>query len=143
MKEDDDIDEDKKLTLANIANEVKKVTVKSGQRTYELNLDLVKQLAASGMEAKQIAAFFGMSIAELRKKRKVSDMLDQAIEVGKARGEARVASKLLSNAIKDNNIIAQIFYLKAKCGWKESDKAQSDDDNKDRVKVYLPDNGRD
>jgi hypothetical protein len=129
-------------SLERVAQEVKKIRVGHGPRIYELNLDLVEQLAANGLTDQQIAAFFGMSLLELRKKKKVSEMLDRALATGQAKGVAKVANKLFLNATVENNLIAQIFYLKARGGWREADKLPQEDDTAERIKVYLPSNRR-
>jgi len=129
--------------LERVAAEAKKIRIGRGNDRYELNLDLVEQLAANGLTDNQIAAFFGMSLPELRKKKKVSAMLDQALATGLAKGVAKVANKLFINATTENNLIAQIFYLKARGGWREADKLPKEDETGEQIRVYLPSNRRD
>lgn len=134
------LSEGEALSLQETVSGIKQVSVTNG--VYELNLNLVERLAANGMTDRQIAAYFGMSLAELRTKKQVSDALDRAIETGKAKGIAKVANSLFINATENNQIIAQIFFLKARAGWREADKLPPDEDEEQRVKVYLPDNSR-
>ncbi len=129
-------------SLERVVAEAKKIKVSHNNGTYELNLELVEQLAANGLTDTQIAAFFGMSLTELRKKKKTSDMLDRALATGQAKGVAKVANKLFINATVENNLIAQIFYLKARGGWREADKIQKEDGTGEQIKVYLPSNNR-
>lgn len=136
------MNDDRPLTLPEVADGVKRVTVQRGNARYELNLDLVEQLAANGLKPDEIASFFGMTLVELKKKREVSKRLDAAIETGKAKGIARIANKLFNNALNDN-IIAQIFYLKTVGKWREADKLPQEDESRDRVVVHLPHNARD
>lgn len=137
------------LFLRDIADGIKKVKVKRQKNEVvvesELNLDLVERMAAVGLTFKQIAAFFGMSELELKRRKKASERLDQAIEQGKAKGVAKVANTLFDLAITDKNIIATLFYLKTVGGWREADKIKpsDEDDPAHRVQVNLPHNFRD
>lgn len=132
--------EEKALSLHETVSGIKQVSVT--QDSYQLNLNLVERLAANGLTDRQIAAFFGMSLVELRRKKQVSDALDNAIETGRSKGIAKVANSLFINATENNQIIAQIFFLKSRAGWREADKLPPDEEEEHRVKVYLPDNSR-
>ncbi len=130
------------LTLQEISDGTKMIPVKTASgKIIEINLALVEKLAAQGMKLSEIAPFFGMSTEQLRKQKKINDRLEQAIEQGKSKGIAGVSNKLMQNAM-DGNIIAQIFYLKCQAGWREADKTPQQENTKDRVTIYLPDNGR-
>lgn len=131
------------LTLQDISDGLKIIPVKTATgKIIEINLDIVERLSAQGMRLSEIAPFFGLSTDQLRKQKKINDRLDLAIESGKSKGIANVSNKLMQNAM-DGNIIAQIFYLKCQAGWREADKTPPQESAKDRVTIYLPDNGRD
>ena len=38
--------------------------------------------------------------------------------------------------------IATLFYLKCRAGWREADKLPKEQEEKDQVQIYLPDNKR-
>lgn len=131
------------VTVQEVAERVRKVKVRNGSATYELDLDLVERLAAQGVEPAQIAAIFGMTLDELRRKRRVSDLLERSLAAGKAKGIAKVAGRLFHNAVNNDNVIAQIFWLKSRAGWREADKLPQTDESSNNVVVHLPHNSRD
>lgn len=130
------------LLLHEVADGVKRIKVRRGRSEYELNLDLVERLSGNGLKPEEIAAFFGMTLDELKRKRKVSELLDRAIETGRAKGVAQISSRLYRQAM-ENNVIAQIFYLKTVGKWREADKLPQEDDSRDRIRVTIPHNFRD
>lgn len=130
-------------TLDDLIADVGTVCVLSEGREVTLNLDMVTKLASVGLDLKQIAAFYGMTVPELRKRHHVYARLKRAVAQGEARGLAKVAHALFQNATENNALIGQIFIMKAKGGWREADKVKPEIEDDDKVQVLLPDNFRD
>lgn len=82
-------------------------------------LETVEELAAQGMDQQDIAQCIGLHASTLSEKKNVVPELGEALKKGKARGLERVTKALLNN-IDLGNVTAQIFYLKCKGQWKET-----------------------
>lgn len=66
-----------------------------------------------------------------------------AFAEGSAELEGELCLRILEK-IRNGDLIALIFSLKARCGWREADKVKDDPDPATKgVKVLLPNNGRD
>lgn len=72
---------------------------------------IVRQLAMLGVPHEQIAKKIGIDPTTLRKHYR-SDL-----EEGDVEAFASVAGALWHNAVKCNNVVAQIFWMKARHGW--------------------------
>lgn len=88
---------------------------------------------AYGMSRKHMCFLLGISFPTLKKHFK------NELELGSDIANFTVASKLYQNAVENNNTSAQIFWLKAKAGWKESKEVVLTDDttNKDQLEAIL------
>jgi len=82
------------------------------------NLDVVKGLAMQAMTDEKIAETLGISVRTLYRKKGQLSQFRQAIKKGRAEGEA-VATGKLFKMVQAENLGAVIFYLKAKCGWRD------------------------
>ena len=78
-----------------------------------------EQLASRGLTYTQIAYYFGISAPQLSIIRKDDEMLNLAIERGKAHGIEKVSGVLFEKAMAGDTIAA-IFYLKCIAGWRET-----------------------
>lgn len=74
----------------------------------------VEILIASGIPIKDIAAVMGCDDKTLRLK------CPDALALGKTRRIGAVANALFENAVRHNNLSAQIFIMKAQGGWRET-----------------------
>lgn len=101
----------------------------------EIDLKRVESLAGRGLTKEKIAEALGISQATLYIKQREDPEFLQAITRGRAKAEAIVADKLWENATKRNNVTAQIFYLKSRCGW--SEKSQVEVTNAEPVKIII------
>jgi len=72
-----------------------------------------------GMTIEKIARTLGISPSTLYKKKAQFAEISEAIKNGAAEGEAVVSSKLFERA-KAGNVVAMIFWLKARHGWRET-----------------------
>lgn len=89
----------------------------------QIDLKKVEGLAARGLSRENIAKALGISEDTLSRRRKENHGIDEAIAKGRALGEATIADALFEKA-KKGNTVAMIFFLKARCGWKETDKQE-------------------
>jgi len=74
----------------------------------------VQALSGFGIPQPEIAAFLGISEPTLRKHYR--DQLDQ----GATTANVKVIKSLFDNAVIHNNVAAQIFWAKVRCGWSET-----------------------
>jgi predicted transcriptional regulator len=75
-------------------------------------LNKIVEYGAQGLTIGQIAKCLGISRASLDRKRKEYEEIEEAIKKGEALGVSKIAQALMHNAISENNVTAQIFYLK-------------------------------
>lgn len=75
--------------------------------------DKVKGFAAVGIPRDQMALALGISVHTLAKHFRAE------IEQGAVEANTAVGSALFRNATVGNNVIAQIFWMKARAGWKD------------------------
>lgn len=73
----------------------------------------VLEYAGYGVPQDAIAAILKISVKTLRK------YYREELDLGEAKANAAVAGKLFEQAMK-GNIAAQIFWLKARAGWRET-----------------------
>lgn len=88
-------------------------------RPWEPNLELIEQLASRGLTQEQIAAACNIQDTTLSTKKGQLPRLAEAIRRGQARGIALVSNKLFESAMK-GNVVAAVFYLKARAGWRDN-----------------------
>lgn len=88
----------------------------------------IEELAAQGMEEQHIARCLGIDPCTLSRKKHIYDQINQAIKKGEAKGLEMVTKAFLKN-IKKGNVAAQIFYLKAKGGWRDNEIPQQNKDD--------------
>lgn len=95
---------------------------------------LAKQIevfVAVGLTHEQIAYIIGMTAKTMRKHYK------QQLALGKARVDGAIGGGLVKKALK-GDVTCMIFYLKTKCGWKETvtvEKEQLPEINARRMKL--------
>ena len=94
-----------------MANKTKKNPKGSGRKRIDIKPETVEQLAAQGLGPTQIARALGVSWGVIDRNRKRSKEFNEALEVGRAKGLAKVTNSLFKSA-NDCNVTAQIFYLK-------------------------------
>jgi hypothetical protein len=82
-------------------------------------LDVIRGLAMQGMTMDEIADALGIHRDTLfKKKRELADFSD-ALKKGVAEGKI-VATSQLFHRVKKGEAWAVIFFLKARCGWRET-----------------------
>lgn len=94
------------------------------RKKIDIDAKKVEALAAMGLNQKEICAAMGISYHVMRNRRNeatpASKLIEEALEIGKAKGVAKVANKLMQ-MVDEGNVTATIFYLKCKAGWREND----------------------
>ena len=85
-------------------------------KKIEIDLAKVEQYAQVCDNEEEIAQALGISYRTLVQ-------FGEAIKRGKAKANVFVGGKLMEH-IKAGNIAATIFYLKSRCGWKETSRQE-------------------
>lgn len=86
----------------------------------------VSALVSFGITQAEIATFLGISVDTLDRRYRLE--LDTAV----TRANATVARALYNKAVKENDLTAQIFWLKTRGRWRERD-----DPEKDEMRIML------
>lgn len=107
------------------------------RKEIPIDLNAVEEAAQVCDSEEEIALALGISYSTLRRRKAESEQFEQAIKRGKAKANVFVGGKLMQ-AIKKGNITAIIFYLKTRCGWKETQKIEADVTQREKVPEGLP-----
>lgn len=114
---------------------------KRGRPYVELTpqqIDEVERMAAYLNKA-QIAACLGIAENTFTRLTKENESIDAAYKRGRASHVGKVADALLRNATDKNNVLAQMFFLKCRGGWVESQPEQE----RQQINInYSPAQGR-
>lgn len=99
---------------------------KTGRPPLSLNPEEVEQVErlAAYLNQEQIAGVLGIAPDTLRRIMRENESVSIAYKKGRASKVNLVAESLFKNATEKNNVLAQIFYLKARGGWVESQPEQ-------------------
>lgn len=89
----------------------------------QIDLDEVEKFAQACDNEEEIAEALGISYSTLKNRKRDFAEFASAIKRGKCKANVFVGGKLIE-AIKKGNITAIIFYLKSRCGWKETDRRE-------------------
>ncbi len=91
----------------------------------KINLDEVVRLAGITDNDEDLAHNLGISVSTLYNRKRDNEEFAAAIKKGKAKAHSFVISKLME-AIEGGNVTAMIFYLKTRCGWRETERTELD-----------------
>jgi hypothetical protein len=94
-----------------------------GRQPLELDLVTIEDLAGRGLTHAQIADSLGISERSLFNHKNRDDDVREAIRRGQARGVSVVASALMDQ-VRKGNVTAQIFFLKCRGGWTETQRVE-------------------
>ena len=89
----------------------------------EIDLKKVEEYAQFCDSEEEIALALGVSYATLRRRKAESEQFEQAIKRGKAKANIFVGGKLMQK-IKEGDTASTIFYLKSRCGWRETSRQE-------------------
>jgi len=130
----------------------KKLPIKRGRRVISFNteeLEKLKHYAGLGLNQEELAAVMGISLSTLRRRKKDSELFEQYMREGRTKSVTDVANALYVNATQENNIQAQIFFLKNRADhlWKDKQETVHATINlndvlsgaKDRIDRYMTD----
>ena len=101
-------------------------TYKTGRPPLNLKPEEVEQVErlAAYLNQAQIAAVLGIAEDTFRRIMRENDSVSMAYKRGRASHVGTVAASLLRNATEKNNVLAQMFFLKCRGGWVESQPEQ-------------------
>lgn len=98
----------------------------------------IQAMAQYGMPQKAIAGAVGLSVTTLNK------LYREELEAGSTAANMKVAQSLYESCVVERNVAAQIFWMKTRCGWKETQRVETQEVKSAEVQVIrIPDNGRD
>lgn len=130
----------------------KKLPIKRGRRVISFNteeLEKLKHFAGLGLNQSELASVMGISESTLRRRKKDSDLFERYMREGQTKAVTDVANALYVNATQENNIQAQIFFLKNRADhlWKDKQETVHATINlndvltgaKDRIDGYMTD----
>lgn len=89
-------------------------------------LQRVETYAGLGLSQDDIGLILDITGRSIRNYKQIMPELDSAYKKGQAVHKSRVTSKLWEQ-INANNLTAIIFYLKTKCGWRETATVEVED----------------
>lgn len=108
----------------------------------EFTPEQIKQiefLSGAGFTVEQIAAFFGVSRKTFYRYMDDHPVIIDTIEKGRVTINAAVVNSLYNNAVKKDNVAAQIWWTKSRMGWRESAPV----DERDTFKLAYADKAAD
>jgi len=91
---------------------------KKGRPKWKPDLKKVAELAANGLTNDQLATALGVSESTFYENQASFTEFADAIKKGRAIGISTISNALFEKA-KEGNVVAQIFFLKCKAGWRE------------------------
>jgi len=92
---------------------------KVGRKPWAPEYEKIEQWSLQGLNDKSIAALCKISQAEFCKKKTQLPLLKEALEYGRAKGEAMVSGKLIQMALGGDREMIKT-YLGRRCGWSET-----------------------
>ena len=72
----------------------------------------IEQASGMGLTNEQLANVLGCSLSTVRRNRKNNELFEHHIRRGRANSLKEVSNALYNNAVYENNVQAQIFFLK-------------------------------
>lgn len=98
---------------------------KAGRPRIQIDLANVEQYAQVCDSEEQIVRALGISYNTLQRRKAEIGDFREAIKRGRAKADVFVGGKLMEK-IKAGDTASTIFYLKARCGWRETQKIEAD-----------------
>lgn len=91
----------------------------------------VSALASFGITQRKIAKYIGISETTLKK------YYQEELDLAAVDKIVAVANALYHNAVDKGNVTAQIFFLKTRAQWRETDKEVSTEDDEKVGKIQI------
>lgn len=104
------------------------------RKEISIDLDKVEELAQVCDSEEEIALALGVSYSTLRRRKADSERFEQAIKRGKAKANVFVGGALMEK-IRNGDTASIIFYMKSRCGWKETNRTELTGQDGGAVKV--------
>lgn len=89
------------------------------RKKIEIDLKKVEEYAQICDNEEEIALALGIGYATLKRRKKDNELFELAIKTGRAKANAFVGGKLIQ-LVREGNPAATIFYMKSRCGWRET-----------------------
>ena len=89
------------------------------RKKIEIDLKKVEEYAQICDNEEEIALALGIGYATLKRRKKDNELFELAIKTGRAKANAFVGGKLMQ-LVREGNPAATIFYMKSRCGWRET-----------------------
>lgn len=107
------------------------------QPRIQVDLKKVEEYAQVCDSEEEIALALGISYATLQRRKKDFEEFAEAIKRGKAKANVFVGGKLMQK-IKEGDTASTIFYLKTRCGWRETQRIEADVKARGEIPEGLP-----
>lgn len=91
-------------------------------------LEEIRDMAGLGLYDKDIAQCLGYNRTYFAELKRLHPELADALKEGASKGTMAMA-KVICDAAKSRNVVAAMFYLKCKAGWRDNATSNADDDN--------------
>lgn len=104
------------------------------RKKIEIDLKKVEEHAQICDNEEEIALALGIGYATLKRRKKDNELFELAIKTGRAKANAFVGGKLMQ-LVREGNPAATIFYMKSRCGWRETVRQEITGAEGDAVKV--------
>lgn len=108
----------------------------AGRKPIEIDLRKVEEYAQVCDSEEEIALALGVSYGTLQNRKRDSSEFCEAVKKGRAKANIFVGGKLMQK-IKDGDTAATIFYMKSRCGWKETQRTEITGKDGGDVKVQV------
>lgn len=99
---------------------------------------VIKEASGLGITQNDIARLIGVAPSTFKNWIATDEEIKELVETGRAIAKRKVARRLMEIIESDrkDSAAAIFFYLKCQCGWRETDKASTQEMRE--VKIYLP-----
>jgi transcriptional regulator with XRE-family HTH domain len=98
-------------------------------------ISTIERCAGLGLTIEEISIILNVSRPTLNRKLRDEEEVRNSYETGRAKAKLKVVGKLFE-LIEEGNPAAIFFYLKCKCGWRETEVIQQNEHRE--VTIYLP-----
>lgn len=102
----------------------------------QIDLRKVEEYAQVCDNEEEIANALGISYSTLQSRKRENEEFKNAIKRGKAKANVFVGGKLMEK-IKSGDTASIIFYMKSRCGWKETSRSEITGADGGAVKVDV------
>lgn len=89
------------------------------RKEIPIDLKKVEEYAQVCDSEEEVALALGISYSTLQRRKKDYDDFAEAIKRGRAKANVFVGGKLMQK-IKEGDTASTIFYMKTRCGWRET-----------------------